>query len=187
LWVDGAAITVTPDSVPSSRFPWPDVPVWQAVLPSTIRKAASVVLRIEHEPGWYGGAAIPEPIAFGCDTGLIAAGDLANDRSLGTYSGGICYTRSIQLTPAQAEGKRLTLDLGSLVSSASVRINGEPAGVRAAPPWEFDLTGKIRAGRNRLEVTVHTTLGNHYRTVPSQYPGSASSGLIGPAVLRIGE
>ncbi|MBK7256756.1 MAG: hypothetical protein IPI01_02825 [Ignavibacteriae bacterium] len=186
LWVDGAAVGVVRDTVPSDRFPWPGIPVWSAELPAAVPRASSVVIRIDHEAGQYGGAAIPEPVEFRCDTGLLAAGDLSKVRELALYSGGMCYSRSVSLTKAQANGKRITLDLGSLVSSARVRVNGESAGMRFAPPWEFDLSGKVRAGQNRIEVEVHTTLGNHFRTVPSPYPGGGSSGLIGPAVIRIG-
>jgi hypothetical protein len=187
LWVDGAAVSVVRDTVRSDRFPWPGVPVWRAALPAAARRTSSLVIRIDHEPGQYGGAAIPEPIEFTCDTGLVAAGDLSKVRELAMYSGGMYYSRSVSLTKAQAKGKKITLDLGSLVSSARVRVNGESAGLRFSPPWEFDLSGKVRAGQNRLEVEVHTTLGNHYRSVPSLYPGGGSSGLIGPAVIRIGE
>jgi hypothetical protein len=59
--------------------------------------------------------------------------------------------------------------------------------VRPAPPWVFDLTGKVNTGINRIEVLIHNTLGNYYRTLPSQYVGSASSGLIGPVVIRYEE
>ncbi len=186
LWVDGAAVSIIRDTLPSDRFPWSGVPVWRAELPAAVRHASTVVLRIEHAPGWYGGAAIPEPIAFLCDTGLIAAGDLSRQPALTLYSGGMRYSRSVTLTSAQAKARNVTLDLGSLVSSARVTVNGHAAGVRCAPPWEFDLSGKVRAGANRIDVDVHTTLGNHFRTVPSEYPGGGSSGLIGPAMIRIG-
>ena len=59
--------------------------------------------------------------------------------------------------------------------------------MRPAPPWQFDITGKLKPGSNRIEVLIHNTLGNHYRTLPSLYIGSASSGLIGPVMIRYEE
>ena len=68
-------------------------------------------------------------------------------------------------------------------ATAEVRINGEDAGVRVAPPWKFDVTGRLKAGENRLTVTVYNTLSNHYQTVPNLYRGEPASGLFGPVTL----
>jgi len=187
LWVDGTLVPCLRDTVPSPRFPTPGVAVWRAELPAPVKHAAIVAMRVEQEHGCYAGAVFPEPVTFQCDTGSIALRDLAEDRALGTYSGGLSYSREIVLTRTQAASRKITLDLGALVSSARVMVNGAPAGERPAPPWQFDLTRKLAAGPNRIEVIVHTTLGNHYHAVPSLYAGSKSAGLIGPVVLRIGE
>jgi hypothetical protein len=102
-----------------------------------------------------------------------------------TYSGGMWYRKTIVLTAAQAASHRVVIDLGDLVASAEVSINGKPAGKRLTPPWQFDLTGKIQAGGNRLEILIYNTLGNYYLTTPSQYVGPVKSGLIGPVRLLI--
>jgi hypothetical protein len=170
-----------------ARFPSVDVPVWQAVLPAPSVHEASVAIRVEQEHGYYGGSAIPDPVMFDCTTGLIVPGDLAQDRALGTYSGGMLYSKMVTLTGTQAGARKVLLDLGDLVSSVRVKVNGETVGVRTAPPWQFDITGKVKPGSNRIEVLIHNTLGNHYRTLPSLYIGSASSGLIGPVMIRYEE
>jgi hypothetical protein len=84
-----------------------------------------------------------------------------------------------------AGADRATLDLGELVSSAEVRVNGEPAGVRIAPPWTLDITGLARAGENRIEVLVLSTLANHFTSIPTPYRGSTVAGLLGPVTLRV--
>lgn len=184
VWVDGVLAPLERDSVASPRFPASGASVWRAVLPAPITHATVAALRVEMTAGCYGGAAIPEPVVVHCDSGMVTLKDLAGDRALGTYSGGLLYTKTVVLTRAQA-GKKIILDLGALTSSARVFVNGSPAGEHAAPPWVFDLSGKLKVGTNRIEVLVHTTLGNHYRAVPSGYPGRDRSGLVGPVVLRV--
>ncbi len=146
---------------------------------------AMVALRIEQERGVYGGSALPEPVAVACAEGAIALGDWSQMEGLASYSGGLRYRTSLNLTAAQAEGK-LQLDLGDVASSAEVHINGQAAGVRVAPPWRWDATGLFTAGANRIEVLVYNTLANHYQTTPTRYRGSPKSGLLGPVRLRCG-
>jgi hypothetical protein len=69
------------------------------------------------------------------------------------------------------------------VASAEVRLNGQVAGIRVAPPYRFDLTSLVRPGDNRLEILVCNTLANHYSTVPTRYRGESKSGLLGPVTL----
>ena len=83
------------------------------------------------------------------------------------------------------EGASVTLDLGSLVSSAEVIVNGSSAGIRVAPPWKFDITRWVRSGENQVEVIVYNTLANHYLTIPTRYRGSLESGLMGPVSIQI--
>lgn len=133
--------------------------------------------------GYYGGAALPEPVRLNCGKGMIKQGDLFENESLRTYSGGMWYRKTIVITPGQAGSESLVLDLGDVVSSAEVVINGKSAGKRLSPPWKFDLTGLVKPGENRLEVLIYNTLGNFYLTTPSKYIGSTKSGLIGPVRL----
>ena len=77
----------------------------------------------------------------------------------------------------------MVLDLGMVVSSAEVRVNGLLASIMPAPPWRVDITPLLRTGENRLEVLVYNTLSNHYLTIPTNYRGKLDSGLIGPVKL----
>ncbi|MEI7899829.1 MAG: hypothetical protein WCK89_06220 [bacterium] len=69
--------------------------------------------------------------------------------------------------------------------SAEVRVNGQPAGIRVSPPWRFDITSLVKPGENRIEILVRNTLANHYTTVPTQYRGKTTAGLLGPVTLNL--
>jgi hypothetical protein len=81
--------------------------------------------------------------------------------------------------------KQVTLNLGEVVASAKVRVNGRPAGIKVAPPWALDITPFVKPGTNRIEVLVCNTIANHYTTVPTRYRGSTTSGLLGPVSLEV--
>jgi hypothetical protein len=144
----------------------------------------TVAIRVAQERGHYGGAALPDPIRLDCGPGAFAPGDWSKNDGLASYSGGAWYRKTVTLTREQAEG-RVALDLGNVVSSAEVRINGQLAGTRLAPPWRVDLSPHVEAGENRIEILVYNTLANHYSTIPTRYRGSPVSGLLGPVSLQI--
>jgi len=162
-WADGKKLKVT-----GNRIVMPTPP-------------ESVLLCIEQERGYYAGAAIPEPIQLDCAAGRIALGDWSQIDGLLSYSGGAWYRKTLIIDPA----KQVVLDLGNVVASAEVRVNGQPAGVRVAPPWRFDITTLVKPGANRIEVLVCNTLANHYTTVPTRYRGNTTSGLLGPVTLQL--
>jgi hypothetical protein len=183
VWVNGKEIPVNNYAPMEGLFADPSIPAWKAEIPSGTSMSSTVAVRARMEPGNYGGAVIPEPIRLNCGKGLIRLGDLNDNESLRTYSGGMWYRKTVMLTAAQAGSPKVMLDLGELVSTAEVFINGKSIGKRLTPPWQFNLTGKVKSGENRLEVLIYNTLGNYYLTVPSKYVGSTNSGLIGPVKL----
>lgn len=146
-------------------------------------KPVTVLLRIEQERGCYGGAALPEPILLDCGPGQFPLGDWSQNDSLLSYSGGAWYRKDFALPNTAA--REVTLDLGDLVSSAEVRVNGQQVGVKVSPPWTFDITKQVKAGTNRIEVLVCNTLANHYTTIPTQYRGKTTSGLLGPVRIEL--
>jgi hypothetical protein len=180
LWVDGQPVGLdssTPDTAQKGLINH------RVVLPATTPQCAQVTIRVEHTVGLYGGAGIPEPILLDCAEGRFALGDWSNIDGLSCYSGGAWYRRKIHMASKQA-GAQITLDLGDVASSVEVLVNGQPAGVRVAPAWKFDLTGLLREGKNQLEILVFNTLANHYQTIPTRYRGSVRSGLFGPVTLE---
>ena len=148
---------------------------------------ATVGLTVQHAPGHTGGAAFPEPVRLTCGTGKMAAGDWARVDALSCYSGGAVYARQVTLTPDEASGP-VVLDLGGVGATCEVAVNGESVRVLVCPPWRVDLTGRVKAGDNRLAVTVYNTLNNHYQTIPTRYrkpPAQEPSGLLGPVRLLL--
>jgi hypothetical protein len=156
---------------------------WRFELPEPSKAAPVVALRIEQPRGSYGGAAIAEPVTQDCAAGAIELGDWSKIDGLTCYSGGAWYRKTVTLTPEQTRGE-VTLDLGNVVSSAEVRVNGQLAGVRVAPPWRVDISKQVKPGENRIEVLVFNTLANHYVTIPTRYRGELTSGLLGPVTIN---
>jgi len=144
--------------------------------------AAVVALRVEPMVGYSGGAVIPQPVLVETTAGTMPLGDWSQLGILNNYSGGIRYSTMVELTEDEVAGD-IQLDLGEVVATAEVYVNGTKAGVRVAPPWRFDVSGLLSPGTNKLEVIVYNTLSNHYQTIPSRYRGSPRSGLIGPVRL----
>ena len=171
-WVDGKPLLDVADSGNTLHL-----------VPQPSAQPVTVLLRIEQERGRYAGAAFDEPIQLDCGPGQTTLGDWTKQGVLECYSGGAWYRKPVALTPEQVRG-RVTLDLGELASSAEVRVNGKPAGIRVSPPWKFDLTGLVKPGDNRVEVLVLSALGGHYMTVPTRYRGSLTSGLLGPVKIE---
>jgi len=186
-WADGLALKVERTSNEVEKNADKSIPVWRVTFPASIRTTAQVALRIAQTPGEAGAAALPEAITYDCGTGLIQAGNLYLCESLRNYSGGMWYRKTFSLTPQQLASKELLLDLGDLVSSAEVFLNGQSLGVKLTPPWQFDLKPHVNAANNKLEILIYNTLGNHYLNTPSKYVGRTKSGLVGPVIFKIHE
>jgi hypothetical protein len=184
VWADGKKVVCKPGHLEKGRIADPDLVTWKAELTEVLPYSAVVAIRIEQLPGLSGGEAIPEPVVFECARGKIQAGDLAEDESLKTYSGGMIYGKSFNLNAGQANSGQIILDLGKVVSSAEVSVNEVPVGTKLSAPWTFDLTGRLKDGENTLNILIYNTLGNHYLTTPSQYVGRINSGLIGPVTME---
>jgi hypothetical protein len=142
---------------------------------------STVAIRIEHQPGYYGGAAIPEPIKLACGKGTIHAGDWSQMGVLRHYSGGLWYRKNITLKSENVQGRTI-LDLGEVVATCEVYVNGIKAGTLVTPPYTVDISQYIRKGKNQLEILVYNTLSNHYQSIPTPgiYKKTTDSGLIGP-------
>ncbi|NLH16658.1 MAG: hypothetical protein GX455_08770 [Phycisphaerae bacterium] len=147
-------------------------------------RTSIIALRIVPHTGFCGAAVFPEPIRLDCGPGLVTPGDWSKTGVLECYSGGALYRKTVSLTPEQA-GNPIMIDLGKVVATAEVRVNGQTAGIRVSPPWRVDLSGHVKPGDNRIEVMVFNTLANHYLTIPTRYRGELVSGLLGPVALEI--
>ena len=79
------------------------------------------------------------------------------DKAIRHYSGTVTYTKEISYTK---NDKQVYIDLGNVANIADFWCNGEKIGVRWAPPFTFDLTGKLKEGKNLLEIKVTNTWRN---------------------------
>lgn len=156
---------------------------YKAVCGSVIKEAVKVAMRIEQVKGCYGGGALVEPVKFTCEEGEIKLGDWSTmGEALYSYSGGAYYRKSVNLTKDQI-GTRMILNLGEVISTAEVKINGETVATKVSAPWTVDVSGYLNEGDNEIEILVYNTLSNHYTTIPTDYRGSLKSGLIGPVSI----
>jgi hypothetical protein len=153
------------------------------ILDAPVSGMAQVALRIEQQRGFYGGAALPEPIQLECGPGQMTVGDWSQGSALECYSGGAWYRKTANLTADRIQG-RVRLNLGEVVATAEVWVNGSKAGICVAPPWKVDVSDQVEVGENRIEILVYNTLANHYLTIPTRYRGALRSGLLGPVTIE---
>jgi hypothetical protein len=155
-------------------------------LDETATAPVEVVFHVAQERGYYGGSAIPDPVQLECFKGVYETGDWSRNDALYAYSGGARYSRSVFLDPEETT-RKVELNLGSVISSAEVWVNGKNVGVKTAPPWVYDISRFVRTGDNSIEVLVYNTAANHYTSIPTMYRGSITSGLLGPVTLDLTE
>lgn len=121
-----------------------------------------------------------------------------DDDRIRYYSGTAVYRATLTLDRIP-ENRKLYLDLGKLSAMAKVKINSEYAGGVWASPYQIDVTGKLKKGKNKLEIEVVNTwmnrlIGDHRlppekRIVKTENnhwkPDSPlqKSGLLGPVRL----
>ncbi len=150
--------------------------------PTPVPQAAQVELCITPDTGFSGGALIPDPVMIETGTGSMPLGDWSKMGILNNYSGGVKYRTRVPLCAEDIKGK-VELDLGRVIATAEVHVNGVQAGIKVAPPWRLDVARLLKSGDNTIEVLVYNTLANHYQTIPSRYRGKPESGLMGPVRL----
>jgi hypothetical protein len=141
-------------------------------------------LRVTPQAGRTQGAVFAGPVTFTVGTGVMPCGDWQK-QGLAAYSGGIRYRRTISVEPPRV-GTRAVLDLGEVRGTAEVAVNGQPVGARVWSPCQFEIGSCLRAGPNRIEVTVFNTLAPYLDTVsptPFVLPGQKRSGRFGPVQI----
>ncbi|QPI75073.1 glycosyl hydrolase [Sphingobium sp. Cam5-1] len=96
------------------------------------------------------------------------------------------YTADIQLPASWSKGDGAWLDLGQVVDTFRLTVNG-----MAVPPSSYQDTSRIdigpllRAGANRIEVRVATPLRNAVEAATKEGAKMLKQvGLIGPVILR---
>lgn len=97
---------------------------------------------------------------------LGVPGDWNTQRAeLMLYEGTVWYRRKFDFTPE--EGKRTFLHFGAANYEARVYLNGEALGAHVGgfTPFQFEVTGKLRAGENTVVVKVDNR--RHQDAIPT--------------------
>jgi hypothetical protein len=111
------------------------------------------------------------------------------------FTGTVVYTRNFHIATLPAHDA--ILNLGKVWGVAEVKLNGEDCGASWYGNRLYNLSGKLKAGENKLEVNVITTMGNYVQTLKDENkiaqkwtarPGRApqpkqSMGMVGPVTL----
>ncbi len=149
-------------------------------------RVGQVALTVRPEIGYQGASVFPEPVRLKTSSGILATGDWSEHGALRYYSGGMRYKKKLTLPLAvetTCRGK-VVLDLGEVIATCEVKVNGESAGILIAPPYRLDITPFVGDGQEvEIEVLVYSTLSNHYQTIPTPYRGDPKAGLIGPVAI----
>lgn len=70
------------------------------------------------------------------------------------YSGTAIYRKTFSLSVVPEKDRQLILDLGEVRELAEVRLNGKNLGVVWTRPARVNITNAVKAGDNKLEVSV---------------------------------
>jgi hypothetical protein len=115
------------------------------------------------------------------------------------YSGKATYANTFELRPAS--GKRYWLQLNEVkdVGIASIKLNGKDIGIIWTKPFRVEITDALKAGRNRLEITVvnswqNRLIGDRGKPQDQRYTKTnikirddwtlRKSGLLGPIEIK---
>lgn len=147
----------------------------------SLTEGGRVALRVQAPAGYRGAACFRDFPELELAEGTILTGVSWHRQGLDTFSGVIHHRTEVDLTGTPlAESGRAWLDLGEVVGSVAVRVNGRDAGVLFCPPWRMPVT--VVAGRNVLELEVANTLGPMTsRGIPTQFSPEHQrvSGILG--------
>ncbi len=184
VWVDGKSIPS--GMITQKEDVEPGAIQFHIALPEAKERASQIAMRMKAKEGYRDGAITPYPIRMTCGKGVMEAGNWGEKGQLLHYSGGMWYRKTLSLTKEELKGK-VSIDLGEVVATCEVHVNGENCGVLLNSPFQLDITKQLKEGENRIEILVYSTLSNHYVTIPTprHYRGDARAGLIGPVNLRI--
>lgn len=76
------------------------------------------------------------------------------DERIKYYAGSAVYSNTFTLNEDEAENKKIGLDLGNVQEIASVKINGEDAGISWIAPFVHDISPFVKPGENELVITI---------------------------------
>ncbi len=101
------------------------------------------------EVGFQAGRGAPEKVTFDA----LVDWTRHSESGIRYFSGTATYRKTFDMTSDQAARKAI-LQLGTVSALAQVRLNGKDLGIVWTAPWQVELTGSVKAGRNELEIEV---------------------------------
>jgi hypothetical protein len=81
------------------------------------------------------------------------------DNGIKYFSGTATYRKTFEMTADQSARQAL-LQLGKVGVIAQVRLNGKNLGIVWTAPWQVELTGALKTGKNELEIEVTNVWAN---------------------------
>ena len=105
--------------------------------------------------------------------------DVTGADELPSFTGNIKYSTKVILDA----NKNKTLDLGSVGTTAEVKINGIHVGTRIFQPYRFDISDAVKDGENTIEVLVTNTCVFEQRDKFSRFMAIRPSGILGPVKI----
>lgn len=94
-----------------------------------------------------------------------------DEGELAAYSGAIVFRRSLTL-PESMRGRALRLLLEHVHEIAELSVNGAACGVRAMPPWEFDIPAPAKDADGRLDLVLRLINTPHNRWTAPRVSGA---------------
>ena len=102
---------------------------------------------------------------------------------LPAFSGTVRYELEFTLSAPFGTGPAV-LDLGEVYELAEVWFDGQPCGVRIAPPYRFELPGPVAAGAHTLRIDATNTLAKQCsHPINDRFRAQDPAGLLGPVRL----
>lgn len=114
--------------------------------------------------------------------------DLKENEDLKHFAGVVTYQNTIDLG-TEAEAKYL--DLGKVDGISQVAVNGQKIGTRWYGSHIYDISGAVKKGENKIEISVTTTLGNYMKSLTdnevaqnwTRHQPLSSMGMSGPVKI----
>ena len=79
------------------------------------------------------------------------------------FSGHACYTTTLKLKAKELPQGRAWLSFPNVKDIAHVWINGKDCGIAWTAPYEVEITGALKKGKNKIEIEVVNTWHNALR------------------------
>lgn len=126
------------------------------------------------------------PVRAGDDGALPSWREITVPVDLSTASGIGTYTTTVDLPATWSPSDGAFLDLGDVLDSAQVTVNGSRVVVNQSDRGRIDLGKRLEPGANTITVRVATTMFNAVRRSGDsnyQLPTWQRTGLMGPVIL----